>query len=261
MTLTDYVKKMSNEESNCLVEKFRGYTELEQNEEALLRALQVDERPVSKGSYVHGDNTASKLLYVVKSGWFAGVKELADGGRVIVEVGIPGDVIGLRDITFSQHLSALQCLSRDAVICPFSKTQLHQLFLRSVKLTEAFFAIMSREHAQLVQRLVTVARHDGIRRLAHFIMETAVRLEGVCVDVRRDFDFPVDQNNLGDLTGLSSVHVSRCMSELRNRGLVEYSRGRMHILDRTGLAELAEFDDAFLKPDIDWLRAIDIPVE
>ncbi|WP_078120421.1 Crp/Fnr family transcriptional regulator [Thiosocius teredinicola] len=250
---------MATKEHNCLVEKFRTYTELDEAEETLLNGLQVDERPIEAGNFVHTDGARSEHLYVVKSGWFASVKELVDGTRAITEVALPGDVIGLRDVTFRQHLSSLQCLSSHAVICPFTKRQLHGLFNRSVKLTEAFFAIMSREHAQLVQRLVTVARRDGVRRLAHFILETAIRLEGVRIDVRKDFNFPIDQQDLADLTGLSAVHVSRCMSELKSRSLISYSRHRMHILDRDALAELAEFDDAFLHPDIDWLRAIDAP--
>lgn len=128
-----------------------------------------------------------------------------------------------------------------------------------MKLTETFFAIMSRDHAQMVQRLVTVARRDGIRRLAHFIMETAVRLEGISIDVRKHFQFPIDQEDLADLTGLSPVHVNRCMTDLKNRGLIQYSRGVMHILDRPAMAAFAEFEDAFLKPDLGWLRAIETP--
>ena len=250
---------MNNEGPSCLVEKFRGYTELETWEAELLDSLQVNERYLGRGDTVHADGSPAECLYVVRSGWFASVRELVDGSRMILEVALPGDVIGLRDVTFRQHMIALQSLSKNAVICPFSKVELHKLFNRSVKLTETFFAVMSREHAQLVQRLVTVARRDGVRRLAHFIMETAVRLEGICVDVRADFEFPVDQADLADLTGLSPVHLSRCMTELREAGLVQYSRGRMHILNRAALAELAEFDDAFLKPDIEWLHAIDIP--
>ena len=172
---------------------------------------------------------------------------------------LPGDVVGLRDVTFPDHLSGLQCISKRAVICPFPKRQLHALFYQSVKLTETFFAIMSREHAQMVQRLITVARRDGARRIAHFIMESAVRLEGIRIDVREHFDFPVDQEDLADLTGLSSVHVSRCMSDLKNRGFIDYSRGRMHIVDREGLMAFAEFDDTFLKPDLDWLSSLDPP--
>lgn len=250
---------MNDLNSTCLIEKFKVYTDLDDWEIDLLYALQVDERHFERGEFVHPDGAPANRLYVIYSGWFGGIKELADGSRMIVEVFLPGDVVGLRDVTFRQHLSALQCLSREAVICPFSKVQLHTLFKKSVKLTETFFAIMSREHAQMVQRLVTVARRDGIRRLAHFIMETAIRLEGIAVDVKEHFHFPVDQEDLADLTGLSPVHVSRCMTDLRNRGLVQYSRGMMHILNRPALAELAEFDDAFLKPDLEWLRAIEIP--
>ena len=116
---------MSIKGQNCLVEKFRGYTVLDEWEMDLLDSLQVNERPYTRGGIVHPESSMADFLYVVRSGWFAGVKELSDGNRVIVEVALPGDVIGLRDVTFKQHLSALQCLSKDAVICEFSKYQLH----------------------------------------------------------------------------------------------------------------------------------------
>lgn len=244
---------------NCLVQKFKGYSNLNEADIHLLDQLQVDEQPADRGDVMHQDESPATHLYVVKSGWFASVKELSDGGRAITELALPGDVIGLRDITYAHRLSALHCLSNNAVICPFTKARLHSLFARSVKLTEIFFAVMSREHAQLVQRLVTVSRREGISRLAHLILETAIRLEGINIDVRRDFDFPIDQRELADLTGMSAVHASRCMTELRARGLIAYSKGRMHILDRPGLQQLAEFDGAFLAPDIDWLRSIDSP--
>lgn len=247
--------------TNCLVQKFRAYSDLNETDIELLNELHVNERPADRGDIVHQDESPSTHLYVVKSGWFASVKELCDGGRAITELALPGDVIGLRDMTYARRLSALHCLSNNAVICPFTKVRLHRLFARSVKLTEVFFAVMSREHAQLVQRLVTVSRREGIQRLAHLLLETAIRLEGISIDVRREFDFPIDQRELADLTGMSAVHASRCMTELRARGLIAYSKGRMHILDRQSLQELAEFDGAFLAPDLDWLHSIDVPAD
>jgi len=246
-------------EANCLVQKFLSYTTLNEAEIALLNGLQVDEIPHNRGGIVHRDGADSSHLHVVKAGWFARIKELSDGRRAITEIAVPGDVVGLRDITFQKHFSALQCLSNNAVICPFSKAQLHALFARSLKLTETFFAILSREHAQLVQRLITVSRRAGVCRLAHLILEIATRLEGICIDIQQEFAFPLDQREIGDLTGMSSVHVSRCMTELRTQSLIDYSKDHMHILDRHGLQALAEFDASFLKPDIDWLRSIDAP--
>ena len=38
---------------------------------------------------------------------------------------------------------------------------------------------------------------DGLRRLDHLILETAVRLEGICLDTSRAFLFPLDQRELG----------------------------------------------------------------
>ena len=62
----------------------------------------------------------------------------------------------------------------------------------------------------------------------------------------------------GRLAGLIPAYGSYCMTELRRDELVKYSRGRMHILDRSALAEPAELADAFLNPEIKSLGVIDI---
>ena len=55
------------------------------------------------------------------------------------------------------------------------------------------------------------------------------------------------QNVLGDALGLSTVHVSRLISELRAEGVVQWSGGRIDILDWRRLAEIAEFDPTYLR--------------
>ena len=60
------------------------------------------------------------------------------------------------------------------------------------------------------------------------------------------FALPLTQNDLADLLGLSVVHTNRNLQELRRASLVDFSRGRLRILDRPGLERMADFDPADL---------------
>ena len=67
---------------------------------------------------------------------------------------------------------------------------------------------------------------------------------------RREIDeveLPLTQRELGDVLGLSTVHVNRVLQQLRNGKLVDFSRGRLIIRNRAGLYQAAEFDPAYLE--------------
>jgi len=61
------------------------------------------------------------------------------------------------------------------------------------------------------------------------------------------FDLPLTQATLGDALGLSTVHVSRLVTELRGEGVVNWSGRQVEILDWRRLAEIAEFDATYLR--------------
>ena len=60
-------------------------------------------------------------------------------------------------------------------------------------------------------------------------------------------DLPLTEAVLGDALGLSTVHVSRLISELRGEGVINWSNGQIDILDWRRLAEIAEFDPTYLR--------------
>lgn len=52
---------------------------------------------------------------------------------------------------------------------------------------------------------------------------------------------------LADATGLSTVHVSRTLQELRAKQLIELRNGTFLASDWAGLKEAAGFDPAYLR--------------
>ena len=54
------------------------------------------------------------------------------------------------------------------------------------------------------------------------------------------------QQELADITGMTPVHLNRCLKELRDSGLVTFRNGRVDLHDLQGLRREAQFDPAYL---------------
>ena len=54
--------------------------------------------------------------------------------------------------------------------------------------------------------------------------------------------FPVSQEDIGDATGLTKIHVNRTLKALREQGFMELSSKHLKIFDVPGLCELGSFD-------------------
>jgi CRP-like cAMP-binding protein len=57
-----------------------------------------------------------------------------------------------------------------------------------------------------------------------------MKLKAVGLTDGNSFDFPITQGEIGDATGLSTVHVNRSIMALRADGLIILEKGRCTIL-------------------------------
>ena len=73
-----------------------------------------------------------------------------------------------------------------------------------------------------------------------------MKLKAVGLTNGNSFNFPITQGEIGDATGLSTVHVNRSIMELRKEGLIILEKGRCTILDLRRLEEAAKFDPTYL---------------
>ena len=62
----------------------------------------------------------------------------------------------------------------------------------------------------------------------------------------KSFDFPLKQVDVADILGLSHVHVSRAMTNLKENGYITYNRNTITILDKKRLLTLSGFNPQFL---------------
>jgi CRP-like cAMP-binding protein len=93
---------------------------------------------------------------------------------------------------------------------------------------------------------VNLGQRSAIERVAHLICELFVRLRNVGLTEQNTCEWPITQIELADSTGMTSVHASRTVQELRNLGLVSLRDHHLTIPDLKSLMRLALFNPNYL---------------
>lgn len=238
-----------SEDQSCILHHFSHYCSLSTAEKALLVSLEESPTDIKAGSLLWKLGDPAGEFCTLKSGWAYSYRHLENGDRQILEIYLPGDIIGLREFAFSQRLESVRMIT-DGVICHFPHKRLLDVFRQSVPLTSVVFAITSRHQALLTERLVTLARRSARQKTAHFLYEMYLRLRQTNSHTDGQFRLPLSQEQLADILGLSPVHVSRTFSLLSEEGLVFRDRHNVTIPDLQALAAVGEFDDCYLNDDV-----------
>nr|WP_246718902.1 helix-turn-helix domain-containing protein [Microvirga terrestris] len=100
-----------------------------------------------------------------------------------------------------------------------------------------------------VSEIVSIGRQSAREHAANLFCELFLRLQAVGLTEGSSFKLPLTQAELGDILGLSTVHVNRILQELRAEGLITWRGETVVIEDWPRLQEMAEFDPTFLCPE------------
>ena len=103
------------------------------------------------------------------------------------------------------------------------------------------------DEAFLREWLVNIGRRSSEQQLAHLFCELYVRLRAVGLTDDEPFRMPFTQNTLGNLLGISAVHVQRTMRSLREADLITLQDRHIRLVDYRALAELGEIDPCYLQ--------------
>jgi CRP-like cAMP-binding protein len=172
--------------------------------------------------------------------------QLVDGRRQITAFHVAGDMCDLHAIVFPKVGWSIQAMTTTTML-KIPHAELQQLARKYPAIAEAFWRDCVVDASILSQWVVNVGRRDARMRLAHLFCEMAVRMEQAQLGSRTAFELLVTQSQLADALGLTSVHVNRVLQSLRRDGVVE-TRGReVRVMDWQSLAEIGEFDEAYLE--------------
>lgn len=184
-------------------------------------------------------------IYLVLEGWACHYRTLENGNRQIVDFAIPGDLCDLNLFILDRMDHSIGALTR-LQVAEIRKNAFHRLVTNFPTITTALWwqELVSKSIDR--EWIVNVAQRRATQRIAHLFCEMFLRLESVGLTDGFSCDFPITQSDIGDATGLTSVHVNRTIQSLRRKGLVALESRKLTIPDLRALQGIAQFNPEYL---------------
>jgi CRP-like cAMP-binding protein len=236
---------MPHQALNPLVRRLKTITSLSEDEKNAILALpaRVADLHADADIVREGDRPSQCCLLV--EGFLCRYKTVVDGKRQILAFYVPGDIPDLLSlhIDVMDHSLATLVPSKVAFI---PHDALRRVIDQHSRIAGAFWRDTLIDAALFREWIVNVGSRDAYTRIGHLICEVFEKLKAVGLTDGNSFDFPITQTEIGDATGLSTVHVNRSIMALRADGLIILGKGRCTIPDLTRLQDAATFDPAYL---------------
>jgi CRP-like cAMP-binding protein len=187
----------------------------------------LEEIPLVFEEIIYQPNALITDVYFPNSGIVSLLAAI--NGRATLEVGLVGSegMIGL-----GVFLGVSSSMNRAVVQGAGSAMKMTATALRKVSNNGGVLSRLLQRYShsvltQITQSAVCNQFHSVDARLARWLLMTHDRMG--------NDEFQLKQEFLANMLGVRREGVSKAASELQNRRLIRYSRGRLRILDRAGL--------------------------
>ncbi|KTF68738.1 Crp/Fnr family transcriptional regulator [Sphingomonas sp. HT-1] len=226
--------------------------ELTQRERDALDALELRQRHVRRGAVLQRENEPCGELFILRKGVMMSYVLLDDGSRQILRFLFPGDMLGISSAIYAEAPETLCALS-DSVVSPFDRAALAEIMRTHPRLSAMILVYSQIERVSLTDRLAALGRTSAKARVAALLLDLRNRLRATDKTIDATFVLGLTQEEIGDATGLTAVHVNRMLRQLEEEGMIAREGGRVTLLDLSALSTAANYVNRYQGLDLRWL--------
>jgi CRP-like cAMP-binding protein len=186
-------------------------------------------------------------LCFVKDGYAIRYKLLRSGKRQILNVILPGDVVGFPVSFFDRSSYSVVAVS-DMTYSVCALDAYARLCYEQPQFGLALSWLAAHEAATYAEHIVDLGRRTPLERLAHFLLEMHARLVAVGRAEKTSFELPFSQEIMADVLGLSVPHLNRVLQQLRAEQLITSRARCVELTDMAALQTLAQYQPLGLAP-------------
>ena len=194
------------------------------------------------GQDILSQGTVCEAVYNLLEGWAFLYTITKEGRRQILHFALPGAVLCFHPDRIVLSNFGVQALT-DVKACVIPHQTLASLSQNDPAIGMRLASLMCQDLNLAFDHMTNIGRKSSHERVAHLLLELFVRYRlqwpGVQID---DVMIPLTQEHVSDATGLTSVHVNRVLSHLRENRIVEFRYRRLRILDLDKLVRVSGVD-------------------
>lgn len=228
-----------------LIKKLAGHWPLDSNDTDMLLALPRRVANYEPGSYLVRQGDIAANCCVVLSGFVCRMKTSGNGSRQILSVHMKGDLADVQNIFLDEADHNVQALTH-VTVALIPRQQISDLVETRPRVRQAIWLDILRDGAISREWLLNVGRRNALERVAHLMCEIALRQDAAGISQNSIYQWPMTQEQFGDATGLTSVHINRMIRHLRDDGIINTNKRTVEIKDWARLKLVADFTQQYL---------------
>jgi CRP-like cAMP-binding protein len=222
---------------------------LDQADHAAILALPFTRRTYEPSSYlVREGEPARKHCSFIETGLAFRQKLTVNGARQIVAIQVAGDFIDFQHLFLRRADHNVQALTRIEAV-EVDRDALQALAVNRPAIGRAMWIDALIDASIFREWVVNVGRRDARTRIAHLLCEFAVRMHAAGLTEPNGYELPMTQEQIGDATGLTSVHVNRTLKSLAEDGIITRNGRYIGFADWNRIRSAADFSDLYLHID------------
>lgn len=231
-----------------LTRKLGSFSDLSDEDKAALDQLSDNPRDYKGGHVLIREGDRPENVFLLVEGWGCRFKIMPEGGRQIMAYLVPGDLCDIHIFILKTMDHGIGLLG-DAKVAAIQKSVMLDLLRSRPAVAQALFWATLVDEATLREWVVNLGQRSAYERIAHLFCEMYLRMCQVGLVSGNRFSLPLTQEELGNTTGLSSVHVNRVVQRMRGEGLIALAGRQLDILDAGRLRMIAGFNPNYLHLD------------
>lgn len=219
---------------------------LDEADRAAILSLPFKTRTIERNHFVVREREQAVHSCLMLSGYSVRSKIVGSGNRQILSIHMKGEMVDLQNSLLKTADHSVQMLTQSKVAL-IPRQEIIDLSLKRPMVALAMWMDTLVDASIFREWVANVGRRDARTRIAHLLCEFSLRLKVAGLGEGGEYELPMSQEQLGDATGLTSVHVNRTIKTLEAEGLINRASPRsIHIGDWRKLAEVGDFDSNYL---------------
>ena len=215
--------------SEFVLREFDLFRDLNDEEVATIGAA-APMRTIPADQQLYSPVSPTQVLFILKAGRVRLYMIGADGRTLTTAIIEPGQLFG-EMIPLGQSLTDTHAETLEpSVVCLMGRADVDRLLLSDPRIAARIAEILGRRVAELENRLSDTVLKTAPDRIASALARMADR-DGASIRLTHE--------QLADLVGTTRETVTKVLGDLATRGLVQLRRGRIIVLGRSGLQDLA----------------------
>ena len=208
------------------------------------------------GDSLYQQGMPSTNYFVVLEGWIALSAMLEDGEKQILDFILPGELLGVQPYADASFGHTAETLT-PAKVLVLPRAEFDTAMANDPRLMNHVMHLAACREARAFDQMQNIGRRSARNRIAHLFVGLFYQLKGHFPQERGEtIELQLTLNHIGDALGLTNVHVSRTLGELRKQGLLQLSQRRMTVLDPVALMHASGYAASGLHPAVSPLRIV-----